>query len=416
MFNQREWTEISHPKVNRFSKGFTALGDGQKYFLKCPLEDISSQSQFSAESLFYQTVPPALGIMPRLGEMVFKGEVAQVFPYVEKDLVDFIGKFSPLTLKEKLLPPLLAAVRHIHTYGFVHGDLKLENIRIEERDNNFSIFVSDFGRAVQLNEFVPNRLGALSQHIPPDLSVGPQLDIYSIGVLTFQLLFGFDFIKKFQMAGRDFRLLPEAQAVDSQVLEFISRATEPSALKRFKSLQEAESFLTGQNHSQEYKIAPYDLAQNFEFYLECMRETFVASNRSSADFETFVGPWGEKYYQRLKKWTSSTDAHLVHMQKGEGLTGICESTVKEDGTALISTIFVIETERGKGSAQALERSAMHFFASHNRTEALLNVSPDNHRAIAFYRELGWQVTPHRQYPDAIQMRKKILNSATRPLN
>jgi len=407
MFKKCEWTEVSSPKVNRFSKGFTAVSDDQKYFLKSPLEDGSSQSQFSAESLFYQTVPPALGIMPRLGEVTFNGEVARVFPYIEKDLVDFVGKFNPLTLKEKLLLPVLAAVRHIHKFGFVHGDLKLENIRIEETDNNFSIFVSDFGRAVQMNEFVPNRLGALSQHIPPDLSVGPQLDVYSIGVLAFQLLFGFDFIKKFQMAGRNFRLLPEAQAVDPQVLEFISRATEPSALKRFKSLQEAESFLTGQAPSQEYKIAPYDLAQNFEFYLECMRETFVASNRSSADFEAFVGPWGEKYHQRLKKWTSGTNSHLVHMQKGEGLTGICESTVREDGTALISTIFVIDTERGKGSAQALERAAMDFFESQNRTEALLNVSPDNHRAIAFYRELGWEVTPHCPYPDAIQMRKKI---------
>lgn len=407
MFEKFDWTEISAPRQSRFSEGYIVKSEGQKYFLKCPLENQASQMQFSAETYFYQNLSSFPEILPQLALVPFNGMVAQVFPFIEKDLVDLVGKLSPQSIEETLLRPLFAAAKHIHNSGFVHGDLKLENIRVEESDRKFSIFVSDFGKSIPWKDFTPNRLGSLSQHIPPDFTVGPQFDIYSIGVILFQVLFGFDFIKTFQMTGRSFRLLPEAQHVEPRILDFIFRATEPSALKRFKSIEHAEAFLSGDSSQQRYEVSPYNLGLYFEFYLECLRETFVESNRSNRNFEEFIGPWGEKYYQRLQVWTKSENAHLVHLKKGRDLCGLCEASLKQEGVGMISTIFVASTERGRGGSGLLEESAMGFFESRHQKLALLNVTEGNARAIAFYRKRGWRESLERQYPDAIQMQKDV---------
>lgn len=80
--------------------------------------------------------------------------------------------------------PILEALTKIYSNGWIHGDLKLENVRFEGEAGRLKVFLSDFGKAVRLVDHRPNQNGSLSQHITPDRTQSPQLDIYSLGVLV----------------------------------------------------------------------------------------------------------------------------------------------------------------------------------------------------------------------------------------
>lgn len=398
---------ISEPQYFRFSEGRVGSTHENHFFLKTPLDTEASLEQFYNELQFRKHFSELKNILPLLGMTEIQGKTCSVFPLIKNDLVDFMGQLSTEAILQKVLLPLLETLEQMHNKNWIHADLKLENVRVDSA-NDFKIYLSDFGKSISLEHFQPNRIGALSQHLPPDSTLSPQFDIYSLGVLTFQLLFGFDFIKKFQMAGRQFSQIPESKQVDPVILEFIQKATEPSALKRFKNSTQAKKFLLGKSKSEnEFSIENYNLERYFEFYLECMREIFIASNRSTRDFEKFAGPWGEKYYSRLKKWMDGSKAFVVHLKVGDDLTGICEATVSAT-VGKISSIFISPDRRGAGQAALLEQAAIQYFKVEHAEKAILNVETENQRAIAFYKKMGWLQGTQRQYETAFQFEKSLI--------
>ena len=393
------------PHFHRHSIGFVAADIKQSYYLKAPLEGLGALAQFDKESDFYKLNHDINGILPQLGNYEMEGKTFRVLPYIPNDLADLVGKISDKILIDEILVPLLDCLKTLHSRGVLHADLKLENIRIQKTDGIIKPLLADFGQSVSMGKFIPNRIGALSQHIPPDLTLTPQFDIYSLGVIAFQLLFGFDFLKKYQMAGRTFDNIPETKSCDPRVLKFIEGATSPSALYRFKSVDHALELFNEANTPNKLSVEAYNLDLYFEFYLEAMRETFIASHRSTTDFESFIGPWGESYYTRLQKWRQKNTAHLTHLKQGHELLGICESIIKDDAKGMINTLFVNKKYRGGECAQALESSAVQFFKFHKINEAHLNVSDDNNRALKFYHKCGWEVTSQKQYPNSVQLKK-----------
>ncbi|WP_081111047.1 N-acetyltransferase [Bdellovibrio bacteriovorus] len=402
-----EFTEISPVNVYRLSIGHIAENLDGKFFLKSSRPDPISNEHINREATAYQALSGIKNVMPLLGTKDILGQNFLVFPFIKEDLFDYIGKITQAKLVSEILLPLLKSLSSIHNAGYIHGDVKLENVRVYEEDG-LHVFLADFGKSVRMGTFAPHRISSLSQHTPPDMTISPQLDIYSIGVLAFQLLFGIDFLKKYQMAGRDFEKIPESKRYDPHLLKFISVATEPSALYRFKSANQAINFLAGSSLDSILSSEPYDLNSNFEFYLECMRAIFLESNRSTADFEAFVGPWGIKYYERLKNWLGKK-MHLVHLRFGSDLVGICEATIKDSGLGMISSIFLSPGHRGKGGAEILERSALKFFIDNNLEMATLNVTESNERAIRFYQKHDWIQSPGNDYIGAVRFTKKIKN-------
>lgn len=397
--------DLSPLKLHRFSIGHTAKAGEMSFYLKSFHNGPVSLRHFQSEEAFYRNLGVINHIIPLLGTCDISGQTFFVFPLIEKDLYDYVGKVSGDVLISEILLPLLGCLEKIHEAGYIHGDIKLENVRVDEQ-SGLRVYLADFGKSLKMGSFSPHRISSLSQHIPPDLTTGFQMDVYSLGVLAFQLLFGIDFIKKFQMAGRDFKLIPESLGMDHRLLQFISIATAPSALDRFKSATHAKAFLVADSSSESLVCEKYDLDRYFEFYVECMRATFIESGRSTADFEEFIGPGGAKYYERLQKW-SQKKAHLVHLRSGLDLIGICEASIKNDGTGMISSIFISKEYRGKGGAQALEESAMKFFANEGAELVNLNVVKDNARAISFYRKQQWTESDVQTYPGAIQFIKRI---------
>ena len=119
---------------------------------------------------------------------------------IEGDSLANLLAGSQLTTKESvdLLIEIAGAIEYAHSMGIVHRDLKPQNVLIA---NDGSIKIVDFGLAKDWNdtEATVTRTGAIvgtPAYMSPEQAKGgeckpqPSTDIYSIGVIFFQLLTG----------------------------------------------------------------------------------------------------------------------------------------------------------------------------------------------------------------------------------
>lgn len=125
-----------------------------------------------------------------------------VLPYMSGgNLRNFIrGRtFSPVTAAVPLLRQIGDAIDFAHAFGVIHGDIKPENILLNEDHGN--AFLSDFGVARHFDTMdrtmvtVTNpRGGGTSAYLSPeqlsDNRQSPKSDIYSFGLVTYELLVG----------------------------------------------------------------------------------------------------------------------------------------------------------------------------------------------------------------------------------
>ncbi|KNC49508.1 CAMK/CAMKL/MARK protein kinase [Thecamonas trahens ATCC 50062] len=88
---------------------------------------------------------------------------------------------------------LISAVEYVHTAGFVHRDLKLENILLDE---NFNVKLVDFGfaRGYCPVQYVQTSCGS-PHYAAPEILLGekyhgPEVDIWSLGIILYALAVG----------------------------------------------------------------------------------------------------------------------------------------------------------------------------------------------------------------------------------
>ena len=104
----------------------------------------------------------------------------------------------------KLVEQVCAAVQHAHQKGVIHRDLKPGNILVSDAEGRVQVKIIDFGLAKALNQGVSGdtlytMTGAVlgtpeymapEQADPTNLDVDIRADVYSIGVLLYELLVG----------------------------------------------------------------------------------------------------------------------------------------------------------------------------------------------------------------------------------
>ena len=110
------------------------------------------------------------------------------------DLRNILDKYEvPIQEKVQIISQILDAIKRIHEFGFIHGDLKCENIFLANKYipgqyNNIKIKIGDFG----LSEIGGNlvRLGTPGFMAPEVPKVGGSFesDIYSIGKVMLEIM------------------------------------------------------------------------------------------------------------------------------------------------------------------------------------------------------------------------------------
>ncbi|MDN5760826.1 MAG: Stk1 family PASTA domain-containing Ser/Thr kinase [Microlunatus sp.] len=121
-----------------------------------------------------------------------------VMEYVEgRTLRDILNHEAPLPPQRALeiIEPVLGALAAAHEAGLVHRDVKPENVLISERGQ---VKVVDFGLAKAISSQTSTAtqgllIGTVS-YLPPELvlsgKAGPRSDVYSAGVVLFEMLTG----------------------------------------------------------------------------------------------------------------------------------------------------------------------------------------------------------------------------------
>ncbi len=129
-------------------------------------------------------------------------------PFIEMELVDGQTLAELIRAKGRLTPeaalaiiePVCAALEEAHRKGIIHRDIKPGNILIRASDGR--VLVSDFGLAksrensFQASLSSSNVIIGTLRYMPPEQAnpklgeVGPRSDVYSLGVMLYEMLTG----------------------------------------------------------------------------------------------------------------------------------------------------------------------------------------------------------------------------------
>ncbi|MCC5894980.1 MAG: Stk1 family PASTA domain-containing Ser/Thr kinase [Alkalibacterium sp.] len=189
------------------------------------------------------------------------------------DLKEFIKQNQPIPYKKtiEIMSQILDAVEYAHNHNIIHRDLKPQNILI---DHDEKVKITDFGIAVALSETSITQTNSLLgsvHYISPEQARGSmatkQSDIYSLGILLYELLSGkvpFDGESAVSIALKHFQNdMPSLKDKDSslpQALEnVVLKATAKEANVRYRSIAEMKrDLLTSltEERSNEEKFVP----------------------------------------------------------------------------------------------------------------------------------------------------------------
>jgi serine/threonine protein kinase len=195
-----------------------------------PEDEISRQMENRGNELAHITHP---GLSPCLGYFEFAAHAFWVEGYLDApSLRDVLSSTpgQPLALTETLvyLKSLSAALAALHNAGWSHTDLRPEKIRVTRT-----------GKIILGGLFAARRLGEIppltSRYTPPDKALSPAFDLYSLGLITYEML-----------AGSLPEPLPNLRQLNPNAPEFLARQL-PRALDPYPSTRvgnATEFFLT----------------------------------------------------------------------------------------------------------------------------------------------------------------------------
>ena len=120
-------------------------------------------------------------------------QIAMIYDYIENGtLTAHLNSQYSLDKIDNVLSQVIRGVQFLNAFGVVHRDLKPENILI---DSNKVIHLIDFGlsKVVSFSEYLNENYGSLLFTAPEILlsnAYNVKVDVWSVGVLAFYLLFG----------------------------------------------------------------------------------------------------------------------------------------------------------------------------------------------------------------------------------
>lgn len=124
-----------------------------------------------------------------------KTDIFMVLEYVPMELFDYIVKHGRLgeNKARKLFQQIICAVEYCHRHKIVHRDLKPENLLL---DKNMNVKIADFGLSNIMTDgnFLKTSCGSPNYAAPEviggKLYAGPEVDVWSCGVILYVFLVG----------------------------------------------------------------------------------------------------------------------------------------------------------------------------------------------------------------------------------
>ncbi len=157
------------------------------------LEDIDSLEQFKNESRFI-----SIFNHPNILHIYNVGEYGNR-PYVSyellkgKTLKDSLDSRGKLSIDEALdyMGQVLLGVKEMHELGVLHNDLKPDNLYLQY---DGTIRIVDFGAASHISGKAEKHILGTINYLAPEVvnskKYSPQSDIYSLGIIFYELLTG----------------------------------------------------------------------------------------------------------------------------------------------------------------------------------------------------------------------------------
>lgn len=241
-------------------------------------DDEHTKRRFQREAMAATQLddPHIVGVYD-VGEDEDNGMQYLVMEYVAgTDLKQYINKHFPIPFQQviDIMEQILSAVQKAHEKGIIHRDLKPQNILIDDQGN---IKITDFGIAVAVSQnslTQTNTVMGSVHYLSPEQARGSvttkQSDIYSLGIILYELLTGkvpFEGETAVSIALKHFRNeMPSVREFDPripQALEnIVLKATAKSPSERYQSASEMGKDLSTALSAKRAKEAKFIAHQN----------------------------------------------------------------------------------------------------------------------------------------------------------
>ncbi|KAH3679697.1 hypothetical protein WICPIJ_008573 [Wickerhamomyces pijperi] len=124
-----------------------------------------------------------------------KDEIIMVIEYAKNELFDYIVQKGKMPEDEgrRFFQQIISAVEYCHRHKIVHRDLKPENLLL---DDNLNVKIADFGLSNFMSDgnFLKTSCGSPNYAAPEVISgklyAGPEVDVWSCGVILYVMLCG----------------------------------------------------------------------------------------------------------------------------------------------------------------------------------------------------------------------------------
>jgi WD40 repeat protein len=158
------------------------------------------------------------------------------------------GAFSAAQIRELLLS-ILPTLGYIHQLGFIHRDLKPDNII--RRTDNRKLYLVDFGAAkvnATARSQIPGTTIGTPEFMSPEQGWGrafPSSDLYSLGVTCLNLLTGVSPFTLYDAEGQWNWIDNLTVDIDPQLTEILDKLIQPRPIDRYPNAQAVIDALQG---------------------------------------------------------------------------------------------------------------------------------------------------------------------------